>query len=305
MEYNLIRRCIIITCAMILLTGCNKSPDATAENELMSTPLENPNVVNEEDRKIIHLDCGDVLADEEDNYISNIYDEIYENDVAEKFPYIRYVQDGRIGYLSSKNGEIYIQAQYASASHWDKTIVVGNKKSKWLIDENANKISDNFEDAYEYELLGFYVRIKKDGKWGIMDTTGEIMVPCEYEKINKISEVHAYTSAMKHGEAYLLFTEIEGDHLIWKAKKIGNYSDIGALAEGIFFNVKDKNGNTGLIGHYGKVLIKPQYKEIYVKKPDFKEEIFLITAKEFDGTNKLWIYEKKEDYLYEVREDVV
>lgn len=50
------------------------------------------------------------------------------------------------------------------------------------LDSNTNEIVKN---EYEY-IEGFrygYARIKKNGKWGIIDKTGKIVLPAEYESV--------------------------------------------------------------------------------------------------------------------------
>lgn len=277
---------------MVLVSGCknnstkvNKNVEAKNETTLYMQDIFTNG------RGIIHMDSGDTLMDEKGNYLSNIYDEIEEEDIEEDCDYIRFSENDKWGYLDL-TGDVYIPAKYSTASPYSVVAVVGDGKKKWIINEKGKQISKTFEDIHEYEHQGFFARVKNKGKWGIVDRDANVVIDCEFDKINNLPYIYTLTSAVKAGTAYIISLN---DTTI---REVGKYSDIQAVCFGEFCNVKDKKGNVGLILVNGKQIFEPQYKEIYIRMND--ENLFLITTKDFDGKCTMWQFNNEDKSIQEM-----
>lgn len=294
---KLIGTCLLITSMMIISSGCNEKTNKTQNTQ---TEAETTTKVTEDTqdfirgRKVVHMWDGDVLVDEKWNFLSDLYDEILEEDLNEHRDYIRYVKDGKWGYLTLA-GDIYINAQYSFASPLSKAAIVGDENSKWVVDEKGKKISKKFKDAYPFEDQDWHARVQdKKGKWGIVDTDGNMSVKCQFDKINELPYIYTLTSTVKTGKAYVISLND------MSVRELGKYCDIKPVSYGMFCNVKDRQGKTGLMLVNGEQVFKTKYKEIYVKSGE--ENIFMIVTKDFDGKCVTWKYDSSDKSLCEVED---
>lgn len=283
---------VLIFIIMTILSGCTKSANKVDKN----IETENETTLYMQDiftkgRRVIHMDNGDTLIDEKGNYLSNIYDEIEEEDLEEDCDYIRFAENGKWGYLSL-TGDVYIPAQYSTASPYSVVAVVGDGKKKWVINEKGKQISKKFEDICEYEHQECFARVKDKEKWGIIDRDANIVIACEFDKINDLPYIYTLASAVKDGKAYIISLY---DMTI---NEVGEYSDIQAVCFGQFCNVKDKKGNVGLIFANGKQIFEPKYKQIYVKIKD--KNLFLIMTKDLDGQCTTWQFNNEDKSIHEM-----
>ncbi|MBB78002.1 MAG: hypothetical protein CL844_03245 [Crocinitomicaceae bacterium] len=126
---------------------------------------------------------------------------------------------------------------------WVKTInnKVGfiDKKGNWIV-EPKYEAAKNFE----YGLS----RVKKNGLWGLINTSGEIIADCIYKKIGKITE---YPIEILRFD---LWGFINHDGSILVEPK---YSDTRTFKEN--YAAVRTNNKWGLIDIKGKEVIKPKY----------------------------------------------
>lgn len=148
------------------------------------------------------------------------------------------------------------------------------------------------EGAYEAtgSWLGDYIRVRsKDGKYGVIDRTGRLVIPCEYESIDHYNDElgeMGYQGVVKdgkfgyvnmHGEVTCPFTysesnvsygtsplisltDMEGKSIVLSAA-VGELPEryaevsIGSRGGSPVFAAMDDNGNAGVVDMYGNVVI--------------------------------------------------
>ncbi len=94
----------------------------------------------------------------------------------------RFHENGNYGY-QSKTGEIIVEAQYDLASDWadDGKYLVEINGKEGLVNSSTGKVIL----SCEYECINFtygkdFFRVRKEGKWGVIDANANILVPIKY-----------------------------------------------------------------------------------------------------------------------------
>lgn len=134
--------------------------------------------------------------------------------------------------LNSKNEEIFTQYEQIEA--------ISNKDS-------SNNI------WYEENNL----RVKKDGKYGIIDLTGKELVACQYDEIVAIEGIKNTLKVTKDGKVGVL--DSEGKEILGV-----QYIDVTNLGkdnkEG--FIIKGEDGKYGIVDYSNQTILEPKYDEI-------------------------------------------
>lgn len=138
----------------------------------------------------------------------------------------KFVQDGKIGFIDKQGKEI-IKAKYDEAGHFYNACAWVKKDGKWgYIDKMGNEIfplvntmlpgeaAVNFKEGFVLMRKGFKLaffnrkakaltefiyddasdfeqglaRVSIRGLWGMIDTTGKIIIPIQYNSVNNIEE---------------------------------------------------------------------------------------------------------------------
>ncbi len=160
--------------------------------------------------------------------------------------------------LNSKNEEILTQ--------YDQIEAISNQ------DENNN---------LWYEDMA--LKVKKDGKYGLINLDGKELLGCEYDKISALPGIKATLKIEKDGKIGIVTTE--GKMLIKP-----EYQEIQALGKESKDGFIVKNEKYGIVNTSNEVVLEPKYdeitniyeNEIYVVKKDGKQ----IAVKK-DGTEVL------------------
>lgn len=151
--------------------------------------------------------------------------------------------------LNSKNEEIFTQYEQIEA--------ISNK------DTNNNI-------WYEENVL----KVKKDGKYGLIDLTGKELTPCQYEEIVAVPEIKNTLKVKQDGKYGIL--DNEGKEILGV-----QYAEITNLGtdnkEG--FIVKGDDGKYGIVDYSNQTILEKKYDEIikvygndmYVVKQDGKQ----------------------------------
>lgn len=134
--------------------------------------------------------------------------------------------------LNSKNEEIFTQYEQIEA--------IANKDT-----------SDNI--WYEENVL----KVKKEGKYGIIDLTGKELVTCQYDEIVAMEGLKNTLKVSKDGKVGILNTE--GREILGV-----QYIDVTNLGEENKegFIVKGENGKYGIVNYSNETVLETQYDEI-------------------------------------------
>lgn len=283
--------------AQMILTGCqNKSNLSYEYQEKEEENSETEAVV---ERAVLYLEDGAVLADHMGNFLSDIHEDIEEEDIKEHLSYIRFMDHGKTGYLSAVTGEVYLAAEYDSASAFAPVMVVGNGTKKWFISQTGETISGMFDDAFPFESQDCYARVKIGEKWGIADRDAEYIVPCKYDYINELPYIYTLATGVRDGAAAIISLSpgTEGEVL-----RLEQYCDIEKIWDDSWCFVKEANGKMGLISTDGTEIVKPAYKSMSVNMVD--EDIFILTVEDFQQHFGTLYFKMKDKSVTEIIEPV-
>jgi len=146
------------------------------------------------------------------------------------------------------------------------------KKGNIMYDLQGNELFDVSEYDNVYRYYGDYAKVKKDGKCGLIDRAGMLVVPCEYDDIPAYFDyfVDGYQSVIKDGKAG--FVNKNGEvtcDFKYAASNIKNfYPPVASL--------KDMEGNT--------IVLSGAAGELEEKYAEVRLSYKLIAAKKADGT---------------------
>lgn len=155
-------------------------------------------------------------------------------------------KSGKRGLLNT-NGKIVIPINY-------KSIYSAPKEKR----KNPTLSYGHFESIFKLETL--------DGKYGLADYQGNILLPPKYDGISYARENHFIVT--KDSKVGIFDTESQKFKLDFKYDKISKPSSI--LQNGFFLSEKD--GLQGMVSYDGKVLLKPENLRIVIKS----EKIYVI-----------------------------
>lgn len=141
-------------------------------------------------------------------------------------------KEGKRGYLNANNGNIVIPGQYKHAWHFSEGLaaVVGdNGKVGFINYENELVIPMVFDYVQDYDYLFIrdhcIIRNIESGQYGVIDKTGNIVVPFDYTDIFEASETDDTWYIRKDGKCGLLDSDM---NIIFNTE----FDNIDACVEG-------------------------------------------------------------------------
>ena len=212
-------------------------------------------------------------------------------------------------YDNEKWGVINSQGEIVISPMYDEMIIIpNNEKAVFVVTYNVNygngeylskAINDKNEQLFsnydKVEVIQNYdkqnniwyenacLRVEKDGKYGLIDLSGKVLLSCEYEQIEPIISENNSLITVKDGKKGLVSTT--GSIII-----DNEYTDIKALTSKYEdgYIVKNEDGKVGVIGTNKKVLLPIEYEDIknvysdntYVAKSDSVWQIINIQTGE-------------------------
>lgn len=177
---------------------------------------------------------------------------------------------------------------------------VESELGTFLYNYTTEMKSNEFEEILDYSEE--YFLFKKNGKYGLIDNNGKLVVDALYEK-----------NSFFDGIEYYLFTELLGrrfpihfkENKIYGKIPIGVYDNcvrLGDFLHGYFITYK--NGKYGLLNHRGDTIIEPKLETVclYGKWRNFNHIQFFRTKPTFTGVNIIFVIVKKDNKyaLYDV-----
>ena len=138
-----------------------------------------------------------------------------------------------------------------------KTKVINDKNEEILSGYDEITVIDNFDSKQNVWYENNVLRVKKDGKYGLIDFDGNEVLSCEYEEIYALQGVTSNFIVKKDGNIGLVN---EKGQTIIKAE----YKKILALQEDYKneYIIVSQDNKYGLISTSGEILIKPSYESI-------------------------------------------
>ncbi|MBR6432447.1 MAG: WG repeat-containing protein, partial [Muribaculaceae bacterium] len=174
-------------------------------------------------------------------------------------------EKGKWGYINEKGKQV-IDFIYTSAEPFneDGIAVVGLGNNLKLIDVNRNFLGVN-----EYNEIGDFkdgiAKVKRNGKYGYINTQGEEIIPCKYDRIEAFNEeTQMATTFIGDKKGYVK----KNGNVVVQAK----YDQIGAFNQDGIAKVKN-NGLWGYVNNKGKELVPCEYTSI----DDIHENMVLVS----------------------------
>ena len=218
--------------------------------------------------------------------------------------YIAIFQDNKWGVMDS-NGDIVIDPSYEEMIAipnrkndvflciYDVNYETGEYQTKALNGKNEEIFTQyeqveaiaNKDESHSMWYEDNVLKVKKDGKYGIINLTGKQLTPCEYDEITAIEMIKNVLRVKKDGKVGVV--DKEGKTILPT-----QYVEVTNLGkdnkEG--FIIKAENGKYGIVDDSNQTILEANYDEIakihgndrYVVKKDGKQ--FLVKK---DGTEIL------------------
>ena len=181
--------------------------------------------------------------------------------------YILVLHDGKFGTIDAE-GELIIpvESRIPPGYAYGKAIVADfGKPSRYaLIDTRGNNLTGYVWD-WMYSQENGCVRVKKDGKYGFLNSEGELVIPPQYGVTGDFSEGVVF--AQEEGEERLILDEglnpvimLDEDGEAVGETFSGRYVDVMRLSEGLaWYCPNDADLKLGYIDRSGKPVIPAQY----------------------------------------------
>lgn len=144
---------------------------------------------------------------------------------------------------------------YATGAYKTKAV---NAKNEQLFSEYEQvETIQNYDKQNNIWYEKGCLRVKKDGKYGLIDLSGKVLLDCQYDSIEPIIGANNSLVTKKDGKEGLVSTI--GAQII-----DNSYASITTLTDKYEdgYIVKDENGKLGVIGTNKKELLKIEYDDI-------------------------------------------
>ncbi|WP_230657482.1 WG repeat-containing protein [Psychrobacter sp. I-STPA10] len=164
-----------------------------------------------------------------------------------------------------------------NASHPNQLQLQPDQSYYQLIDTNGNILQDEL-----YKVLAFpdgRILAKRDGYWGVIDTTGKLIFDFNYDDITLFAN-DTYLLGKYEGAIYQTAVVKDNDNWIYpNTKNFAVDTTISHLhsdqTHHIGYFVINKNDKTGLISDQKQMLLPPVYDELTLLNVDANERLFL------------------------------
>lgn len=174
----------------------------------------------------------------------------------------------------------------------DSISLVDDGKNKYFVSTDTGEImSAKYEDAYLFESQNSYSRVKKDGKWGIVDSSFNEVIPFEYDYINEIPYVYTRVTGVRNGIAVIIRIMCGEESSMVEMDK---YSQIGEMYNDWFCFVANENG-TGIVDYNGTDLLQANYKKLSIAKW-LDLDTCIISTQSWKGDYGAVLFKKGEVY---------
>lgn len=193
-----------------------------------------------------------------------------------KYTYYTIYSDGKWGVMNNKGEEVIPVANTEMIAIPDKekpvfvclydvneetgsykTRILNDKQEELFTNYDRVEAIDNFDSRQNIWYEKNVLRVYKDGKWGLIDCSGNVLLNCEYDEITSLKSVTENFLIKQNGKVGLI--NAKGQEIIKT-----EYKDIRTLKEGYKneYLIMDENDNLGVISTSGTVILEPTYKEI-------------------------------------------
>lgn len=138
-----------------------------------------------------------------------------------------------------------------------KTKVLNDKKEELFTNYDRVEVLENFDSKQNIWYENNVLRVYRNGKAGLIDLDGNVLVNCDYDEITALKSVKENFIVKQNNKVGLVNSK--GQEIIKT-----EYKAIRTLKEGYKneYIIVDENDNCGVISTTGTVIVEPTYKEI-------------------------------------------
>lgn len=166
------------------------------------------------------------------------------------------VKDGKFGFMNT-SGELVVPCIYDNSREYMNGIAWVVKDDGFFIDKSGKEVPTPENEADYFKSSSEYSIVYKGEKCGFIDSSGKLVVPCEYDNLGQFSEGLAYAELNgKKG-----YVNTKGKLVIPCI-----YLIAGDFSDGLAY-VCDESGKYGYIDMTGKLIVPFLYDEAV----DFRE----------------------------------
>jgi hypothetical protein len=171
------------------------------------------------------------------------------------------------------------------------TIIITSCNSNKFDREKLSVVLSKY-DSFRGDFEEGFLRVRKDGKYGVIDKSGKEIVPCRYADIRPFSEGMAGVTYEENGKRG--FINKKGDEVI-PFLYDALYND--AFSEGLVQVCKD--GKYGFIDKTGKEIVPLKYAYVY----PFSEGMAIVAVD--DGYDKYGRWKSKYGFVDKTGKEVI
>lgn len=203
--------------------------------------------------------------------------------------------------IPDKTQDIFIimtEVDYDTQTY--KTIAQNSKGERIFSDYETIEVIDNFDENQNVWFEQGCLKVKKDGKYGLINLKGELLLDCKYENIESLKGISNSLIIEKDGKVGLASNV--GDIIIEpKYNKISKLGD--EYTDG--YIVTNKEEKSGIIGSNKKTILEENYEEI---KQISSKNLYVVKQeglwKIVDEESNIVIEEGYDDYI-EIKGDII
>lgn len=160
----------------------------------------------------------------------------------------------KYGYINTKGKEV-LKCEYniinriLEIEDEDGAYLITSKSGKIGLNRNAQVKIENEYELIEYDDINKILEVKKNGKYGVYDLDGNMILPTQYEELQSAGKI---ITAQKDGE--LLVFDANGS-----LKKDFKYVSVIPTKSENYFITINSNAKYGLVDNNNDVLIDSKY----------------------------------------------
>jgi hypothetical protein len=118
--------------------------------------------------------------------------------------YAKIESNNKFGFINNKNEQI-CECKYDSVYNFSDgyaVVVDGNKAG--VINSKGEEITDICYDNYHYKFVNDVMVMKKYNKFGVIDKTGKVIIPFDYDVISDFNNELAYASKNNYNDVSVI-----------------------------------------------------------------------------------------------------
>ena len=183
--------------------------------------------------------------------------------------------------------------------------------------QNENELAynpDYFRYVTELGIDDIYINVKKDGKYGYINTKGEMVIDFKYDYASPFIKISSYN---KNFEVALVCLDgrtliiLKNERLVmsYRSESLDNdYTSKMEELQNVYTNIMKQEGNIEYEilekkNNISKIPVYPEQSESYTYRYDYNETYDILVTKSDMGADDIYELAKKDDLTYRIKLD--